>query len=430
MEFLLISLGCLILLLAVIWRPFFKQYQASKNDDIEDISLREQTNINLYHEHKKEIEQDYADGGIDQENYQYLLAELDGTLLQDIEKNSTELSELQTAKSTKVFTIFWPVTLSLFVLVFSFGLYSQQGTYEQLTQRAPADSQHQGVAVQQSQEQRQQQAMAYIKELTQHVKANPEDSEAWYNLGQALISVANFDGAIKAIDQVIKLEGEHADLIGAKAQASYYRNNQEINEEVQQLINKALSLDPADASTNILLGMHNFLAANYQQAIIHWQTIIDANKPGVNVDALTDAIGEAKIRMNSPAPVKTQESQSAGEGPQLKVQVSLSSDIADEVAKGNDKVVFIYAIPTNGQRMPLAAVKLTTGDLPTQVVLNNQQAMTPASNLSSAEQVHIYAVVSKQGGAGIKAGDFKGERLNIDVNSEETIELVINHVVE
>ena len=68
-----------------MWRPFFKQSTQTLSNSS---NLRDQTNIRLYHEHKKEIEKDYDEGGIDEENYQFLLAELDKTLLQDIEQQS------------------------------------------------------------------------------------------------------------------------------------------------------------------------------------------------------------------------------------------------------------------------------------------------------------------------------------------------------
>ena len=110
--------------------------------------------------------------------------------------------------------------------------------------------------------------------------------------------------------------------------------------------------------------------------------------------------------------------------------MSLSEDVTQKLAQGEDKVVFVYALPTNGQRMPLAAVKLMASDLPKMVNLNDGQAMSAQNNLSSVEQVHIFAIVSKQGGVGIKPGDFKGEVLNISVDDTETIQLIVNDLVE
>jgi cytochrome c-type biogenesis protein CcmH len=426
MEFLVIGLIFLILLLLIVWRPFFKQ----KTQDVcVDSSLRDETNIRLYHEHKKEIEKDYGEGGIDEENYQYLLAELDNTLLQDIESTSTE--EKVTTKVSKTYSPLWPLGLSVFIIIFSVALYNKQGFYKVLTELPAGHGQQEAQSQEEMLKQRENEAMAHIEKLQQHIDSNPDDSEAWYNLGQTYVAVGGFDEAVIAFNRVIKIEGEHADILGAIAQALYYKNDQQISAQVQEYIDKALALDINDPSTNILLGMHSFIGEKYQKAIIHWQRVIDANNQGVNITALKEAVAEAKNRLgisvdNSPQKPKTEQ----GSGPQLKVNVRLSDDIAKQLAQGEDRVVFIYAVPTNGQRMPLAAVKMKASDLPTVVVLNNSQAMTSENNLSSVEKVHIYAIVSKQGGVGIKSGDYKAEALGIDVNRSETLELVVNKLVE
>jgi cytochrome c-type biogenesis protein CcmH len=80
--------------------------------------------------------------------------------------------------------------------------------------------------------------------------------------------------------------------------------------------------------------------------------------------------------------------------------------------------------------MPLAAVKLNTSDLPITITLSDKDAMTPQSTLSSVKLVNINAVASKQGGAGIKPGDYKAQVFNIDVKSEETLNLIIDTVVQ
>ncbi|KGJ87106.1 c-type cytochrome biogenesis protein CcmI [Colwellia psychrerythraea] len=426
MEFLVIGLIFLILLLLIVWRPFFKQ----KTQDVRvDSSLRDETNIRLYHEHKKEIEKDYGEGGIDEENYQYLLAELDKTLLQDIESNSTE--EKAITKVSKTYSPFWPLGLSVFIIIFSVALYNKQGSYKIITQLPTGHGQQEIKSQEEMLRQREIEAMAHIEKLQQHIDSNPDDSEAWYNLGQTYVAVGGFDEAVIAFKRVIKIEGEHADILGAIAQALYYKNDQQISVQVQEYIDKALALDINDPSTNILLGMHSFIGENYQKAITHWQRVIDANNQGVNITALKEAVAEAKNRLGITVETPKQMPQvESGSGPQLKVNVSLSAEVAKQMAQGEDRVVFIYAVPTNGQRMPLAAVKMKASDLPTVVVLNNSQAMTSENNLSSVEKVHIYAIVSKQGGVGIKSGDYKAEALGIDVNRSEILELVVNNLVE
>lgn len=436
MASIFILLFFILLLLLVVWLPYFKQDKAQQHADLVNStqhSIRVQTNINLYHEHKAEIEKDFADGGIDQENYQYLLAELDKSLLQDIDTAETNTAAPSQAKA---FGIIWPLSLSLFIVIFSTLLYVKQGTLANLMAAPVAsESQQQSMSVAQQAQQRQQQMSDLITELQSHIEKNPDDAQAWYNLGQTLVGTGEFAQAIAAFEQVMRIEGEHADLIGAIAQASYYQNNQQIDENIQGLIDKALALDAKDPAVNILLGMHNFIEQEYQRAINYWQVVIDDNRQGVNIAALQEAVKEAQKRLATSVTDTVDNNQSPSQtaqqitGPQLQVQVSLSADIAEHLAKTEDKVVFVYALPTSGQRIPLAAVKIMASDLPKVITLNNSQAMSAQHKLSSVEQVNIFAIVSNQGGVGIKPGDYKGEANNIAVNGNQTINLVVNQLV-
>jgi len=418
----------LLLILIVIWGHFLRANQ-TKAAPVEN--LRDETNVRLYHEHKAEIEKDYQEGGIDEENYQYLLSELEKGLLQDIEQNSTEEQQFQKNKTltTKPLSLLWPVFISLFVFAFSFGFYLKSDGYEQLNaQEGEVNKQgHQSLD-------KEQQLNVQIQALKNKIEQDPEDANTWYELGQILVGVGDFDNAINAFDRVIDIEGEHADILGAKAQANYYRNDQKIDENVQALIDRALALDPADPSTNILLGMHNFMNQNYQHAIDYWQRVVDSGRKTVNIGALKEAIAEAKNRLSltgtSPVnAIKGEKNDESEQGPQLSLNVSLSDEINDILSQSEDKVVFVYAVPANGTRMPVAAVKIKASDLPTTIVLNNARAMSPQASLSSVEAVHIYAVVSKTGGVGIKSGDFKAEIKDINVSTTEPLELVVNTIV-
>ncbi len=415
----------LLLILIVIWGHFLRTNQ-TKKAPVEN--LRDETNVRLYHEHKAEIEKDFQEGGIDEENYQYLLSELEKGLLQDIEQNSDEEKQFQQNKNitTKPLSLLWPVFISLFVFAFSFSFYLKSDGYEKLNAKETASNEQAHQALNQEQ-----QLQVQIQELKNKIEQNPEHADTWYEMGQVLVGAGDFDNAIKAFDRVIEIEGEHADILGAKAQASYYRNDQKIDETVQKLIDRALALDPADPSTNILLGMHNFINQNYQPAITYWQRVVDSGRTTVNIAALKEAISEAKNRLSltGTAPINNSVDKETEQGPQLVLNVSLSDEITEKLSQGEDKIVFVYAVPADGTRMPVAAVKIKASDLPTTIVLNNARAMSPQATLSSVDAVHIYAVVSKTGGVGIKSGDFKAEIKDIKVSTTEPIELVVDIIV-
>lgn len=415
-ELLLIVIAFVILMLVIIWAHFISQ---NRQKNIVDNQFRDETNVRLYHEHKAEIENDFEIGGLDEESYQYLKTELDQSLLQDIEDNSKEASEDKVP--TARLSIIWPIAMSIFVLVFSGYLYTSQGAYELIANTPKVQAGHEALDAEQ-------QMLVQIQKLKTITEQEPKNTDAWYSLGQALVGVAEFDQALEAFDRVISIDGVQADLFGAKAQASYYKNDQRITEDVRTYIDKALALDAKDPSTNILLGMDQFVSKNYQRAIDYWQVVIDDSRPSVNLDALRGAVLEAKNRLSLTDGKTGTNSDSAG--PQLSLHVSVSEKIIEKLNQGEDRVVFIYAIPADGSRMPLAAVKVNASDLPLDIVLNDSRAMTPQAKLSDVKQVNLFAIISQSGGVGIKSGDYKGEIKNISISHTEKIDLIIDHLVE
>jgi len=408
----------LLLLLVVVWLHYFKQQNVQTFDE----NTRDDTNVNLYHEHKAEIEADFEQGKIDEENYQYLSQELDKSLLQDVQENQ----QRQEVFEEKSLSVAWPIAISVFVLVFSFALYGKIGAFEQLSQPQQVSAQAQ---MAQEEMARQQETLNRVNGLKQQVANEPQNADAWYSLGQALVGVGDFTGALAAFEKVEEIDGAHADIFGAMAQASYYRDNQQITPQVQGFIDKALALDGQDPSTNILLGMHAFMGQDYAKAVKHWQGVIDSGRSNVNTQALQEALNEAKSRLSLTGEVPPQ-SDDTVTGPQLTLNVSIGDDVMAELIQEDDKSVFIYAIASNGPRMPLAAVKVLASDLPATILLNDSQAMTPQMKLSMFEQVDVFAVISQDGNVGIKPGDYQAVVRNIETKSSEALDVVIDTKVE
>jgi cytochrome c-type biogenesis protein CcmH len=455
-EFILMLALFLLIILAVIWTHYFRNTTADSagntvsEESSKHNSQRDEANISLYHEHKKEIEKDYANGGIDEESYQYLLAELEKSLLQDIAQNADEKEIVQ--KTLSSMSALWPIVITLFIIVFSSSIYVKISDYSfSDSSSEQAGRQHNTAQQKQKHESldESQLVMVRIQTLQQKIEKEPNNTELWYELGQVLVGAGDFDNAIKAFDHIIGIEGVKADLLGAKAQANYHKNGQKIDNQVQALIDQALALDPQDPSTNILLGMDSFINNQYANAINYWQRVIDSESNSANVATLTQAINEANKRLSMTGEKdsrskektladthehdevegKTSHPSVKASEPQLSLSVKLSDEIFDLLSQGEDKVVFIYATPADGRRMPLAAVKVKASDLPLELILTDANAMSPQANLSSAEAVNIYAVVSSTGTVGIKSGDYKAQSLGVKVNKIEATILVIDTIV-
>ena len=413
-TFWLAILSLIVIALLIVWRIF-----SSSKDTLgaENINIRQETNVTLYHEHLAQLETDLAEGSIEQDSFVQLKAELDKTLLQDA-------SSSESVRDTKATTWIWPLGIAIALMSFSFFSYMKLGAYPLLNSPTTSAMNEENKQI------TPEQMMAFrLQQLEQVVIDEPENAEAWFSLGQAYISIGEFDNAIAAFDKVIAQVGIHAELLGPKAQAMYYKNNQQINADIQQVIDQALALDALDPATNILLGMNSFSNRDFASAVKYWEVVLNSDRPGISTDALAEAVAEAKnqLRLSNEESAGVEHNKSSDTSlPQLTVDVSLAQSLQEKLQNGEDKVVFIYAIAANGPRMPLAAVKLKTSDLPISIVLDDSQAMTPQMRLSSVNKVNIYAVVSMQGSVGIKSGDFKAEVLNVDTMKKSPIAMEIS----
>jgi cytochrome c-type biogenesis protein CcmH len=95
---------------------------------------------------------------------------------------------------------------------------------------------------------------------------------------------------------------------------------------------------------------------------------------------------------------------SASHAAQLVGRVLVSSALASKTHPTD--IVFIYAVPVSGSRMPLAMIKTTVDKLPYYFELNDTNAMNPAATLSSVDEVMVKARISVSGNAMPQPGDF------------------------
>ena len=76
--------------------------------------------------------------------------------------------------------------------------------------------------------------------------------------------------------------------------------------------------------------------------------------------------------------------------------------------------------------MPLAAQRLTLGELPKQITLSDAQAMMPGMSLSDYKQVKVRATLSISGEPSAKKGDWQAEVSPVANDHEGVIKLEIN----
>jgi cytochrome c-type biogenesis protein CcmH len=97
----------------------------------------------------------------------------------------------------------------------------------------------------------------------------------------------------------------------------------------------------------------------------------------------------------------------AASGRTLRIAVSVSPELAARLTPGT--TVFVSAREAGIPGPPIAAVRLSSEELPTTVVLSDANSMIEGRTLSSVNEVQVVARVAFGGTAVTASGDLLGE---------------------
>ena len=196
-----------------------------------------------------------------------------------------------------------------------------------------------------------------------------------------------------------------------------------------ELVTRALAADPTQWKALALAGTEAFDRKDYARAVAYWERMKASVPPASQIAQSIDAsIAEARelgglkattAAATAPAPPAMTKGPAAAaastaakapvagaSGGTVAGTVTLAPALAAKVSP-ND-VVFIFARPVQGPRMPLAIMKKQVRDLPIAFTLDDSMSMSPTTTLSSAGEVIVGARVSRSGQAMPQSGDVEG----------------------
>ncbi|MGB0732704.1 MAG: c-type cytochrome biogenesis protein CcmI [Pontibacterium sp.] len=411
-----------IFVLLPVWRAI-KQ----KNAAVEDTADRKQLNIAIFRERLAELEAERESGSLAESEFDQLKVELEKSLLLDAQA-STEEVEIGTVTTPQVMTA---ALLACIVVVSGLGLYNHFGRAADLElalNQAPHAPLKQPETIEEA-----------LDMLKMELANNPNDAEGWYLLASTYINAQRFDEGVEAFSKVLALLPEdapqYAGVLGQYAQAKYFANGNQMNDDIRGLIDRTLAADPYEISAIGLKGIEAFEAGEYQAAIDQWTKGL-VNADGGAADSLRAGINEARKRLESTgAQVVTENSERQKEAEPAdvnKAEIKVLVTVADELITRlePDQALFVFARPI-GARMPLAAERLSVNDMPAVITLNDTKAMSPQMVLSQFDTVEVTARISLTGQAIPTKGDMFGTVKPVNTRgNNHVIQLVIDQMVD
>lgn len=177
-----------------------------------------------------------------------------------------------------------------------------------------------------------------------------------------------------------------------------------------KLIERALGLDPKNPKALSLAATEASERGDLAQAIDYWQrTRAQVNEPALRGE-LDDRIAQARLAQgraaSSPAAMSTQASASNETTGFVSGRIALAETLKAQVSP--DDVLFVFARPAEGSRMPIALMRRRASELPIEFRLDDSMAMVPQSRLSTQNRVIVGARISKRGDVMPQAGDLQG----------------------
>lgn len=286
---------------------------------------------------------------------------------------------------------------------------------------------------------------AMTQRLADRLKSQPDDAEGWAMLGRSYSVLERFPQALEAYKKVVALRPNEAQGYADMADAMGMVAGRKLDGEPEQMISRALALDPDNAKALGLAGTVAFDRGDAAGAARHWAHALAKVEPGSDMAGrLRGAVDEARKRAGLPplpaaaqglaatanpvlpaAPVAVgtapaapagQAAQAAPAGASVQVRISLAPALAAKAAPGD--TVFIFARAQAGPKAPLAIQRRQVKDLPLDVTLDDSMAMSPALRLSTVAQVVIGARISKSGNAMPQPGDLQGLSAVVPVGSK------------
>jgi cytochrome c-type biogenesis protein CcmH len=277
---------------------------------------------------------------------------------------------------------------------------------------------------------------AMVTKLEAHLREDPNDLEGWLMLGRSYVALERMDDAILAYDHAHRLDAGNAEAALGLGEAMSLRAGGNITPEAAKLFEQALAIEPSSPKALLYAGFAAAARGDVAAARSRWLALKEMHPPAQIEQMLDARIAElgAPAAGNSPAGNSSTGNSSAGDSPQpaasdADVSVNIRIAPAIKARLTREAPLFVFAREPGGKGPPLAAKRLTSAAIGTQIHLSPADSMLPGRVLTKGSRVSITARVSFSGQPLPAAGDLYGE-LTYDVGQDGTRDLLIDRVAD
>jgi cytochrome c-type biogenesis protein CcmH len=388
---------------------------------------KRENNVDVYRDQLDELERDRAQGALTGADFEEAKAELQRRLLEEtsLAAAPSPASSERTGGRKTAYALILAVPLA------ALAGYMMLGAPQALDAPPPAQAHA-----------RNQQMDEMLAKLEQRLKDNPNDAKGWAILARSYKALDRYDEAARAFAKASALVNDDATLLADYAEVLAAKNGDSFEGKPDELIKRALAIDPDDMLALFLAGSSARDRNDFVATVQYWERLLPKLTPG-SQDAknIGDAVAQARqivaknggtvppLAAASPAPAaakaKPQPAAAASSAEAISGEVSLSDKVKAQAGAG--ELLFIFARPAEGSRMPLAVMRSEASALPLKFRLDDTMSLPGGQKLSEFKSVTIEARIAKAGMAQTSSGDLFGKLEGVKPGSK-SVKLVIDQV--
>ncbi|MGC1387804.1 MAG: tetratricopeptide repeat protein [Steroidobacteraceae bacterium] len=269
--------------------------------------------------------------------------------------------------------------------------------------------------------------LAMVAKLERHLHDQPNDLAGWLMLGRSYLALERGDDAVAAYEHARGLDAGNVDALLGLGEAMSLRDGGDLTPAEAELFEKAVTLAPNNPKALLYGGFAAAARGDQAAARNRWQALKNMHPPA-QIDAMLDEriaeLGSAGAEPASGAPPT-----GAPGRPEAQATINLSIAPALKSRLTDTAQLFVFAREPGGQGPPLAAKRLASSAIGTQIHLSSADSMVAGRTMAPGQRVSIVARVSFSGQPLPAAGDLYGE-LTYEVGRDGARDLVIDRIAE
>lgn len=268
-----------------------------------------------------------------------------------------------------------------------------------------------------------------IATLRKRLESNPGDLEGWRMLGRSYLMSGRFAEAVNAYEKASSLTGgKNPEIELDVAEALVLTDEPASLARAKVVLDATLATDDSNQKALWYSGIMAARAGDKETAIARFTKLLEVNPPPQIREILVSQLAELGAAV--PASASTAPPAGMGgmggaamagsggavaEGPAptgrvIRVAVSVDPALASRLKPGTP--VFVSAREAGIPGPPIAAVRITSEQLPTTVVLSDANTMIEGRDLSSVTDVQVVARIAFGGTPVAASGDLTGEAVH------------------